>query len=232
METKKIAQEKLHYKWNENYKPAVIISNPPESRIKNLTSENEELKIVKERRKTPEEIEKTENMNIPNSWKPVLRKKKFLDNFIPDFKRMKIKNSQIKKLKKIPDRCLLITMLFANGTAKSYIISTEKGIFKLGGKEYIINCEESFFDLTLNMYHLYFHEDFVMPINREIVSTGKECFFSVTPENVTKFNQHKYVEKILTPDSTNALLKIIIIICAVTMLINIISFFLTHVKTK
>jgi hypothetical protein len=99
-----------------------------------------------------------------------------------------------RKLKTDPEHTYIITMWFANGTCKTWVLKSKKRIFKQSGKHYYIHYEESYYDISLNQYHLYYHENFPNPINREVVKQGNEVYFSITPENLKDFIDMKYTE--------------------------------------
>jgi len=106
-------------------------------------------------------------------------------------------------LKKAPTRAYLITMLFGNGTSKTWAIKTgaDRVTFKFAGQVYYLDYEEAYFDLSLNQYHLLFHERFSTPINREIyietAADGTESPYAcVTPGNLQKIIEMKYVQAV------------------------------------
>lgn len=123
-----------------------------------------------------------------------------------------------KKLDKQPTRSFIITMLFSNGTLKTWVISTKTTEFTIKGKNYQLYYEECYFDISLNQYHLFYHQDFTVPINREIVKEGNEAFWSVTPENMKGFVAMKYITA-LTKISDNKYFLIMMVMGVVIVVL-------------
>ena len=138
-----------------------------------------------------------------------------------------------KKLKKNPEKAFVITMFFANGTKKSFIIKTTESTFMYRKKAYYLYYEESWFDISLNQYHLFYHENYAVPINREVMQTGNEAFFNVTPENLKDLIAFEYVKVLAGAHTITGALKTLLILNFVELIgvvIMVISLFL-KVKT-
>jgi len=121
----------------------------------------------------------------------------------------------------------LITMMFNNGTLKTFVVTTEKSTFKMGDKSYYLYYEESWFDLTSNMYHLYYHEGQAVPINREVKRDGNSDYFVVTPENLKPLIDFEYVKVLAGNIGLDKALKTIIILSAVSLLLNVVKLFIS-----
>lgn len=126
--------------------------------------------------------------------KPKRKEKKNREKMgLPKQKRLKLKFFQRQKLAKQPEKTYIITMMFGNGTLKTWAITTSNSTFKLHKKMYFINYEECYYDISLNQYHLFYHEGFPSPLNREIIVKGKEAFFKVSPDNMEGYVGMRYL---------------------------------------
>lgn len=138
---------------------------------------------------------------------------------------LKLRKEDYRRLKKNPEESFCITMLFANGTSKTFILVVTGATFSMKKKEYYLYYEESWYDLTLDLYHLYYMENYPVPINREIEQRGDEAYFNVTPENLKNLIEFKYAEFLVKSDLINKILKALIIIGAVNIVITLIGIF-------
>lgn len=103
-------------------------------------------------------------------------------------------------LKKEPEKCYVIIMLFANGTMKEFVLKTSEQTFSISNnpkKHYHLYYEECYYNLSLNQFCLIYHENYVEPINREITVDNTESpYFSVSPDNMKDFVDMKYLKVI------------------------------------
>lgn len=103
-------------------------------------------------------------------------------------------------LKKKPESSYIIEMLFSNGTCKQFVLQTQEKSFSLSNdstKQYILYYEESYFDLSLNQLKLIYHEDYVTPINREImIDDENNPYFFISPDNLKDAWEMRYVRVI------------------------------------
>lgn len=99
-------------------------------------------------------------------------------------------------MRKRPDITYIVTMMFPNGTLITKCIKTKDRTFNFHKKDYHLYYEEAWYDLSLNAYRLFYHANYVEPINREVMQKGDEAYFNVTPENVKKIIGFKYVDVI------------------------------------
>jgi len=101
---------------------------------------------------------------------------------------------QKRKLKTHGESSFLINMLFSNGTSKEFIITTTAETFTYKKRTYYLYVENSWFNLTQNQYQLFYFDDYPVPIDRHIVQTGNESYFSVRPENLKGLLKMEYVK--------------------------------------
>jgi hypothetical protein len=133
-----------------------------------------------------------------------------------------------RKLKKNLEEAYLIHMLFGNGTSKTFVLTTTKKTFKMKGKTYFLYFEETWFNISMNMYELFYNEKFSVPINREIIQQGNEAYFNVTPENLKQIIDFEYVKVLAGAHSFSKILKTLLVIGFVNIAIAIISIFLKY----
>jgi len=125
------------------------------------------------------------------------------------------------KLRHTPESSFMITMHFRNGTERTWVHDTRKNWFRYQGQTYVINYEDMLFDLTMQRYRAYYHEDFATPINREIEQKGDAAYFAVTPENMKPVLDMEYVKK-LVEDNLSLMLMITMIATFVVLLATLI----------
>jgi len=139
---------------------------------------------------------------------------------LPRFK-WKFSRKDNTNLKRNPESSYIVTMLFNNGTKRTFVVKTSKQTFDFRKKTYFLYHEESFFDLSLNQYHLFFHESNSVPINREIALDGDEAYFNVTPENLKQLIAMEYVKVLAGANSLDMRMRIVIILVAVNTLFGL-----------
>jgi hypothetical protein len=120
-----------------------------------------------------------------------------------------------RKLAKKPEYSYVVTMLFPNGTSRTFVLFCNKKTFEFNKYTYYLYDEESWFDLTMNQYHLFYHESHPIPLNREVVQTGDEHYFSVTPENLKELIAGEYVKILVKANQITDALKTILLMCFV-----------------
>ncbi len=106
------------------------------------------------------------------------------------------------KLKSKPDTSYIITMLFGNGTLKTFVVIPKNNTFKMKKKLYYIVYEECFFDLTNSQYHLFYEEQYCTPINREVIADDKDPYFAITPSSLKSLIKFEYVKTLASAHIT------------------------------
>ena len=129
-----------------------------------------------------------------------------------------------RNLKKEPETCFIIEMLYSNGTSKQFVLQTGKNTFsmKVGNtlKTYHLFYEECYFDISLNQYRLIYSENFTEPINREIMADNENSpYFSVSPDNLKDLIAMNYVRNITKVDEGMSRQKMIFIIAGIVILL-------------
>lgn len=120
-----------------------------------------------------------------------------------------------RRLKRKPATSYVVTMLFPNGTSRTFVIATRKRTFKMGSLHYVLRQEEAYMDLSLKKYHFYYHAHHAVPINREVTAVGDERYFTATPENMEGLLQQKYVEVLVAAQGLAKLIKTILVLAFV-----------------
>jgi len=123
-----------------------------------------------------------------------------------------------RKLKRSPDKSFIINMMFSNGTSKLFVIKTDGNTFSMKKKTYYLYYEESWFNLSLNQYELFYHENFSVPINREVIADGDEHYFAVTPENLKTIIKFEYIKALTGMSSIEKWIKITLILSGLTLI--------------
>lgn len=114
----------------------------------------------------------------------------------------------------------IVTMMFNNGTLKTFVVQTTKSTFMANKKTYFLYYEESWFDISMNQYHLFYHENFAVPINREVEQRGDERFFVVKPENLKPLIDFEYVKILAGNIGLDKALRTLIVLAIITLVIQ------------
>lgn len=131
--------------------------------------------------------------------------------------------------KKAKDRSYLITMRFSNGTERSWIIVTRQEVFYYRKRGYYLRYQDNFFDLSSNRYKLYYHEDYCLPLDRNIVvfqdtgTTIPKAFLSVTPHNLKPLIKMEYVKALAQAVEISKYFKFIIILIVIALIFGMIT---------
>lgn len=110
---------------------------------------------------------------------------------------IKLRRKDRKKLVNHPEQSYVITMMFGNGTLKTWVVKTASDTFEVNKKMYNIVYEEAWFDLSMKQYHLFYYEGIPTNINREIEMHGDEAFFKVKPESLKPLIRYKYIDALV-----------------------------------
>lgn len=122
-----------------------------------------------------------------------------------------------RKLALSPEKSFIIHMMFANGTSKIFVIKTRGYSFEMKKKTYFLIYEESWFNLSLNQYELFYHENYVVPINREVQQLGNEAYFNVTPENAKEIIDFEYVKVLAGANNISNSMRLIMILVIINL---------------
>jgi len=155
----------------------------------------------------------------------------YIDAYISDEKMLKPFSfastrklrKQCKKFTKKPDQTFLIRMKYNNGTLKNFILSTTDMMFKHGSKWYFLYYEEAWFNINHKVYELEYHENFCLPINREVQLDNKnkeqqEIYANITPTNLKNTIDMEYVRALVSGEELSKFLKITMVLSAFTVL--------------
>lgn len=130
-------------------------------------------------------------------------------------KAIKIKFWDRQKLKKKPTKSYMITMFHGNGTSRTFVVlaDAEAQGFNVGKRHYMIIPEESWFDLSLNCYHMYYHYLVAVPLNREFVLMNgeeNEAFFSVSPSALREYVKMRAIKTIVGSETNKWIMWVLI----------------------
>ena len=137
-----------------------------------------------------------------------------------------------RKIKKKPEHSFLITMIFSNGTSRRFIISTNEETFSYKKRHYNLRYEDSYFSLTDNQFILFYHEDFVNPIDRELVRLGNEAYFTTTPENIKPIIDMEYVKALSSSIELNKFFRSSLVLMILNLLIGLFNLFMMFKLNK
>ena len=101
-----------------------------------------------------------------------------------------------RKLKHSPEHSWIVTMRFANGTRKTWVIKTSAMYFTMKGNAYYLDFEQSLFDLTMNQNHIDFHEWFPTPLHKEIIceQDEQEAYYQVKPKSLKDIFDFEFIK--------------------------------------
>ena len=117
------------------------------------------------------------------------------------------------------DTAWVVTMMFSNGTCRQFVITTKQELFKYRNRWYHLRYENSWFDLSFKYYRLFYFDDYVEPLDKEIIRKGDMNWWTVTPENVKPYVKQQYVKNLTESDITKWL-KIITVIAGISLFVS------------
>jgi hypothetical protein len=120
------------------------------------------------------------------------------------------------KMSRSGDTAWVVTMLFGNGTCRQFVITTKSELFDYKKRWYHLRYENSWFDLTYKYYRLFFFDDYVEPLDKEIIRKGDVSWWTVTPDNIKPYVKQQYVKN-LTESEFEKWLRIITVLCVITL---------------
>ena len=127
------------------------------------------------------------------------------------------------RLKRAPHKSYLITMFYSNGTARSWVIKSSGETFKLKKRCYYLRYEDAVYDLTQKQYHLFFHEDHPVPIDREVKKQGRASWFSVTPHNLDPLIRMEFVKALVSSTELNKYLRMLVVITGAGLMCSLVA---------
>ncbi len=130
----------------------------------------------------------------------------------------------MRKLRKKPELSYIVTMLYPNRTSKDFVVVGERKTFNYQKRTFILNIKEgSWYDLTMNQYHLYYFFNEAEPITNKMhplpnivytgVEKGHESFLAVKSDNAQEVLEQEYVRILASANQLNLWLKINLILC-------------------
>ena len=126
-----------------------------------------------------------------------------------------------------PEETFLVEMIFSNGTTKEFIVRAKGETFTYKGKEYYLRFEDAYFDLNHKQNKLLFHEDFTVPLRKEIIKekdpNNPKLFhplFEVHPSALKNLLDMEYIKQ-LTTDDLSKYLKMSLLLSAITLLLMV-----------
>ena len=136
------------------------------------------------------------------------------------------------KLKRKPQTSFVITMLFSNGTMKTFVIVASSEVFKYRKRWYYLRFEEGYYDLSHKEQHLLYHEDFAVPLGRQMYKDGDKAWFTVTPDNLKPLVEMEVVKALVSSTELNKYLKMIMIISISSLLGTIVALAMLYKVVK
>lgn len=126
------------------------------------------------------------------------------------------------------DTAWVVTMLFSNGTCRQFVICTGQEMFKYKNRWYHLRYENSWFDLSFKYYRLFYFDDYVEPLDKEIIRKGDTAWWTITPSNVKGYTRQQHIKNITESEITKWL-KIIMIVSGITLIavFGMVAYFLT-----
>lgn len=141
------------------------------------------------------------------------------------------------KIRRKPETTYLIRMEFSNGTERTWVINAKEETFRYRGRMYYLRFEDSRYDVTQSMQKLHYHEDYVVPISKEIVkledpsqppgSESARAWFSVVPSNVRDILKQEYVKVLAQSQELSKYLKAVTVLSVLIILLMVGNLYLT-----
>lgn len=126
-----------------------------------------------------------------------------------------------------PQKLYLIRMQMRNGMHRSFTILQSKQNFKYSGGAYIIDPQMRYYDIDRGMWVLDFHEDFSLPVSRDIKpallkrkiesENRIEVENATNPEVLQTFLTSKVAEGVMRGQQIDDFLRSMRIMVAITM---------------
>ena len=151
-------------------------------------------KLEKEVKKKVPELPEFPDKDMGANLKPIkkLSKLKFRDKW---------------RLRRKPEKSFLVTMLFSNGTSKTFVVATREEVFTYKKRTYYLKYDDSWFSLSHNQYRLFYFDDSPVPLQREIIKRGEKPFWSVSPDNLKPLLKMEYVKTLAQSQELSRFLK-------------------------
>jgi len=132
------------------------------------------------------------------------------------------------KMKWWPEQTYLIEMLFSNGTIKQFIIRAKGETFMYKGRMYYLRYEDSYFDVTHKQNKLMYHEDFTVPMRKEIMKEKDprdankfHPMFEVHPSALKEVLRMEYIKQLAQAGDLTKWLKMGLFLSAVNLLLMV-----------
>ena len=193
--------------------------NKVDPRIEEL---EKKLKEIKTDQLKPEKTVNQPEMDLPELLNGDARELKFQEGF---------KFADKFHVKHKPEKSFLVTIRFSNGTMKTFVIVSKDELFKFRSRHYYLRYENGWYDLNHKMWHLDFFDDFVSPIEREVVQDGDKEYFKVKPSNIATLLKMEYV-KALTSNDLSKWLKMTLLIVFVVLLMALVNAYFSYHADK
>lgn len=145
------------------------------------------------------------------------------DKWTSETEKKKLSFFSRKKLEKEPEVTYFVTIFFPNGTCKEWVISSKNTTFDYKGRTFVIDTQESWFDITQNQYRLLYHFEYPMPIRREVipfVDEGNEVYLRIKSDNLKPVIKQEYV-KVLASSNIDRYLIIMLVLLALLLFFSI-----------
>jgi len=125
-----------------------------------------------------------------------------------------------RKLKSKPESSYLVKMIFSNGTTRYWVVETDDELFVYKKRMYYLRKENSFYNLTHHQQELIYYDDYVCPIEKNVVlmedeeekdSNLRKAFFSIVPSNLKPLIKMEYVKALAESSEFSKYLKLSLI---------------------
>lgn len=135
-----------------------------------------------------------------------------------------------RKLGTYPDETFIILMIFSNGSCREFVIRSREEYFEYKGRSYYLRFEDNIFNITQRDYMLIYHEDYTVPIGKQIhVELDKDAdtdekekiWLSVTPHNLKSVVKMEYVKVLSQSQELNKYLRMVMMLSAGTIIISL-----------
>ena len=176
-----------------------------------------------------QQVRKAEKKHMPIPPKPPDTEPEFSPTLKPMKKQKGIKFFARWKLSRKPETTYLVTMRFSNGTQRTWVINAKEEVFRYRARTYYLRYEDSVYNITHKQQELFYHEDHVTPIQKEIIrmedpdaepgSETARAYFSVVPSNVRDLLKQEYVKVLAQAQELSKYLKAGVVLSVFILLI-------------
>jgi len=134
-----------------------------------------------------------------------------------------------------PKTSYVINMELNNGMHVTFVTTTKKQSFRYLKKDYIIDDDLKYYNVSFKNYALNYHQSLALPVKQKIPlntikktlsSVNTEVETAVNPSTLKSFIESEVIEKVMRGQEIDAFFKRIMVLLIITMIAGLITLFL------